>query len=479
MQSWVGAPAIYVYDCSAAGNLLDAFDKFAVQRDREQEAQRHTAAAAMGQTAKAAMGGGGGTVNAVETTAAASTVSLQSTSGGTAAATTTAANIAASTASSHYSPMTGCIQLAACAADQILPMHPDLPADLFTACLTTPIEVALRWFLTQNPILSKRITPDLIPKIPGRLNDRRTPLGELNWIFTAITDTIAWNVLPRALFKRLFRQDLMVAALFRNFLLAERILRAYHCTPLSSPAIPSTYRVGECACDAPFVIIIVPLRSLFCFKHPLWSAWDLASDMCLSQIPALLNETAPATYIPSAFFTEQLTAFEVWLERASMSRRPPEQLPIVLQVLLSQAHRLRALVLLGKFLDLGPWAVHQALAVGIFPYVLKLLQSPAVELKLILVFIWARILAVDPTCQSDLLKDNGYQYFVNILLASSTIANAVPDLTNLSELRAMAAFILAVFCHRFRNGQTACLRSNVLAACFEHLSDRDPLLRQW
>lgn len=37
----------------------------------------------------------------------------------------------------------------------------------------------------------------LSPRIPGRLNDRRTPLGELNWIFTAITDTIAWNVLPR------------------------------------------------------------------------------------------------------------------------------------------------------------------------------------------------------------------------------------------------------------------------------------------
>lgn len=34
-------------------------------------------------------------------------------------------------------------------------------------------------------------------RIPGRLNDRRTPLGELNWIFTAITDTIAWNTLPR------------------------------------------------------------------------------------------------------------------------------------------------------------------------------------------------------------------------------------------------------------------------------------------
>jgi hypothetical protein len=41
----------------------------------------------------------------------------------------------------------------------------------------------------------------MIDKIPGRLTDRRTPLGELNWIFTAITDTIAWNTLPRSTFQ--------------------------------------------------------------------------------------------------------------------------------------------------------------------------------------------------------------------------------------------------------------------------------------
>lgn len=40
------------------------------------------------------------------------------------------------------------------------------------------------------------IKPDMIDKIPGKASDRKTPLGELNWIFTAITDTIAWNVLP-------------------------------------------------------------------------------------------------------------------------------------------------------------------------------------------------------------------------------------------------------------------------------------------
>lgn len=39
--------------------------------------------------------------------------------------------------------------------------------------------------------------------------------------------------------------------------------------------------------------------------------------------------------------------------------------------------------------------VFEALSVGIFPYVLKLLQSSARELRPLLVFIWAKLLAVD------------------------------------------------------------------------------------
>ena len=74
------------------------------------------------------------------------------------------------------------------------------------------------------------------------------------------------------------------------------------------------------------------------------------------------------------------------------------------QVLLSQQHRLKALVLLGRFIDKGPWAVELALSVGIFPYVLKLLQTDSVDLHEILVFIWAKILALDTGCQADLVK---------------------------------------------------------------------------
>ena len=41
-------------------------------------------------------------------------------------------------------PMKEIIVLAACGANELLPQNPDLPADVFTACLTTPIKVGER-----------------------------------------------------------------------------------------------------------------------------------------------------------------------------------------------------------------------------------------------------------------------------------------------------------------------------------------------
>ncbi|XP_063656070.1 regulatory-associated protein of mTOR isoform X5 [Pan troglodytes] len=391
----MGSPSIFVYDCSNAGLIVKSFKQFALQREQELE------------------------VAAINPNHPLAQMPLPPS-------------------------MKNCIQLAACEATELLPMIPDLPADLFTSCLTTPIKIALRWFCMQKCVsLVPGVTLDLIEKIPGRLNDRRTPLGELNWIFTAITDTIAWNVLPRDLFQKLFRQDLLVASLFRNFLLAERIMRSYNCTPVSSPRLPPTY------------------------MHAMWQAWDLAVDICLSQLPTIIEEGTAFRHSP--FFAEQLTAFQVWLTMGVENRNPPEQLPIVLQVLLSQVHRLRALDLLGRFLDLGPWAVSLALSVGIFPYVLKLLQSSARELRPLLVFIWAKILAVDSSCQADLVKDNGHKYFLSVL--------ADPYMP--AEHRTMTAFILAVIVNSYHTGQEACLQGNLIAICLEQLNDPHPLLRQW
>lgn len=474
VQSWLISPCVYIWDCSAAGHLLSSFNKFAKARDTETNMTR------------------GGYPE------------------GTPA-------------------FSDCIQLAACAADEQLPSCPELPADLFTSCLTSPIDIALRYFVMTNQLPS-HITVDMVMQLPGDLKDRRTPLGELNWIFTAITDTIAWTTFPHDTFTRLYRSDLLIASLFRNFLLAERIMKNYHCTPHTSPPLPSTN------------------------THPLWASWDLAVDTCLRQLPEMLKNNLPRytegsltgrgrrqphrgdgvpiskppseqnyAYIPSRFFGDQLTAFEVWISRGgsaltkpgplslplqpngdtpsprltdrseaashsvdgdSMSerqlvpRKPPDQLPIVLQVLLSQPHRLRALILLSQFVDLGPWAVHLALAIGIFPYISRLLQAAGNDLRPVLIFIWARIFAVDPSCQVDLYNNQGYRYFAQVL--------AVPDdarqtaLPNGSEHKAMCAFILSAIARDYVYGQTACWKEHVLDSCFQRLLDEgDFLLRQW
>ena len=398
LQTWLGSPSIYVWDCNNAGIIVESFKNFAEQHEREYVEQMRSGAEAGGVTPG-------------------SPPSLRT-----------------------------CIQLAACSKDQLLPMTPDLPADLFTTCLTTPIKMALRWFVMRNDLghhLAPEVTLDQLEKIPGQFGDRRTMLGELNWIFTAITDTIAWNTLPRDTFQKLFRQDLLVASLFRNFLLAERIMKANDCCPLSWPKLPDTH------------------------LHPIWSAWDLALDICLSQLKGILEEDK--TYVPSSFFEEQLTAFEVWLSQGDEERSPPEQLPIVLQVLLSQAHRLRALDLLGRFLDLGAWAVNLALSVGIFPYVLKLLQSSARELRSLLVFIWAKILAVDPSCQNDLVRDQSHKYFLTV----------VQDPAMLVQHKTWAVFVLASLVHNYKQGQDEAVSGHLVSICLNELEDSDPVYRQW
>ena len=471
LQSWTGNPAIYVFDCGGAGVLVDAFLQLAQRGGLAKPSGAQTSVASGGAAAAPATDPSRratttGAANGGNVGVGAATRPSPSFSGGGASPSVAAVAARADATMGGAMPlgagMSEVILLAACGADESLPQSAELPADVFSACLTTPIKIALRWFCARSVLRRDGVDASLIDKIPGQQNNRKTPLGELNWIFTAVTDTIAWNALPRPLFQRLFRQDLLVASLFRNFLLAERVMRASNCAPVSCPAMPPTY------------------------QHPMWHAWDAAVETCLLQMPGLVHGddggsggngagSAPE-FTPSPFFTEQLTAFEVWLERGSARKPPPEQLPIVLQVLLSQSHRLRALVLLGRFLDMGPWAVDLALSVGIFPYVLKLLQTTAPDLRQILVFIWTKILALDASCQADLVKDGGHAYFARFLDAPDTP----------SEERAMAAFVLAAVCDGHPKGQAACAASGVAKICLARLAPAasvgpsgSPLLVRW
>ena len=93
LQTWMWSPSIYVFDCSNAGMIVDAFQTFAEQHQREYDLLMTQSRNSLPSQLKPAPN------------------------------------------------FKQCIQLAACATNQILPMNPELPADLFTSCLTTPIKV--------------------------------------------------------------------------------------------------------------------------------------------------------------------------------------------------------------------------------------------------------------------------------------------------------------------------------------------------
>ena len=115
--------------------------------------------------------------------------------------------------------------------EEKLAISADFPADLFTACLTDPLRVSIRWFLHVRGIQPFSLTnclhdddnieEDFAYRLVGGNYDRNLPRGKLRMVFDCITDCMAWNVCDMETYKMLFKTDEMVAALFRNFLLAQ------------------------------------------------------------------------------------------------------------------------------------------------------------------------------------------------------------------------------------------------------------------
>lgn len=409
--SWTGWPAVWILDCPASAFLAHALQKVVTSFSAESSHDSSTNI-------------GTGTIFSLATTSSANN------SGATNNTTTT-------TSTDSPSDPLKLIVFSACDSHETLPFTPSLPADILTSCLTTPLDMAIRWHCyIGGPLLPKSLTVEAALQIPGKLSDRRTPLGELNWIFTAITDTIAWLVLPRDLFRRLYRQDLLIASLSRNYLLAQRILKSLYCTASTYPVMPPTH------------------------QHNLWTLWDHALDTLLAQMSEPASGTGisssssgynsaygpinnpntpnnPITSIhgqisQSTFFPDQLDAFELWLLQhrnipATQISGPPDQLPAALQVLLSQNLRPRALKLFAEFCDFGPWACLECLHVGIHPYILKLIVSnnttpTSNHVTKSLLHIWTRLMSVDSSCKTDLLKDSAFFYFVNAFSVEPKLA---------------------------------------------------------
>lgn len=448
----LGSPTLYVFDCHSAGTILYHFEKMIEQSERDWQNQRRHQHS------------------------------------GTAT----------------FPPHRNSVFLAACTDGEFLPMVPHVPADLFTACLTTPIKTALRWFSHRTII--PNVTEVMIDRIPGDPLDRSTPLGELELIFGSIADAIAWNVLPLETFRKLYRQDVMLGSLMRNFILAQRILKSFGCTPVSYPHLPETH------------------------NHPFWNSFDVAIENIFSQLPTLIEaedarnqgirsvesdpglspfspcpltqETMPChavpashpprqpqpggqphrdneqkrfafphSYRPFTFFPDQMKSLSIWLNDGPGHRDVPEQLPIILHILSIPQWRPQAMQLFSRYLQTGPAAVDMSLAVGIYPYLLGLLKFQCPEIRNDLVFIWSKLLAFDSSDRVELVEQQMDGFFVSFLQLRSA-----PEVDPNPVYLACAMFVLSVVARRHAD---RCLSIGTMGVCFDRLSHSDPFVRRW
>lgn len=347
------------------------------------------------------------------------------------------------------------IALGATSTGEWLPTPGVFPADVFTACLTKPLEMAVQLSMQRSARSDDQHGPrasDVLSRLPGTLGERRSPLGELNWVLTGITDAIAWALLPQPLFSRLFRQDVTLSALLRNYVLAGRVMWHLHCYVVSEPRLPP------------------------CHDHPLWEQWDHAVDLCFAQLHGLAPQS-PAGQVPSPFFADQLTAFKLAIDLAAKCGAGMEAtlyLPVVLQALLSQSHRMRAMGLLRGFLCLGPQAVQRVLDVGIFQYLAKLLNSSIPELRSTLLHVWAILLSHDGSCQTECFKANGHVYFSPFLPQAA----AQPGAPKCEE-RVLAFLVYGAMCREYKAAQHACLNIGLVDCCGRALASAEPLERRW
>ena len=164
------------------------------------------------------------------------------------------------------------IHFAACGAHELLPRIPGLPDDLFTACLTTPLRIALLYHNLQTFPLTTGDAGKYVQKSHGymaALLELMSPhLNARLWSeLEAILRTIAWQTLDGPTYQMLFgASGDVVSNLAGGFLLSQRVMGSYRATPESIPAIPSST------------------------SHGLWTTWDLILDNLFEQLPKYFDE---------------------------------------------------------------------------------------------------------------------------------------------------------------------------------------------
>ncbi|KAE8537916.1 hypothetical protein D1P53_005977 [Cryptococcus gattii VGV] len=291
------------------------------------------------------------------------------------------------------------IHFAACGTEQVLPKIKGLPDDLFTACLTTPLRIALLFHNLQSFLLTKNDVEKATRKSSVYMDElwenMSHSLKDRLWSeLTAILHTIAWQTLDGLEYQKLFRKSGdVVNNIASGFLLSQRVLGAFKVTPESIPSIQSST------------------------NHTLWTTWDLILDSLFEQLPKYFDDAhSNATWEKDlklvSFMADQLenittTGQSLLLTETPESGMNPSltRLPIICGASMIEEYRIQACTALDACLKvLDKRGLGLAVQGGALDAAVELLALEDERIKDQVISIWSSLVRYDP-CVLSLAKE--------------------------------------------------------------------------
>ena len=268
------------------------------------------------------------------------------------------------------------IHFAACGADEAVPRISGMPDDLFTACLTTPLRVALLFYNLETFPFTRSVASSHVQRKNEYMADlwkaMSQTLKDRLWSeLRAILSTIAWQTIDGQDYQTLIGQSgEVVSNLATGFLLSQRILPAYRAHPESIPAMTIST------------------------SHALWKHWDLILDNFFEQLPEYTDEGTLDTNWETklrlvSFMGDQLDS----ILSTDQSRLPSEaRLPIICRGALTSEYRERGCVALDACLrDLDSAGLARAVQGGALEVAAQLLVMEDATISPRMISIWASL----------------------------------------------------------------------------------------
>ena len=275
-----------------------------------------------------------------------------------------------------------------CQKDEFMPLSKNFPTDIFTACMTTPGQMALVCHSRNYFCFSESTLQPLQPLFMSTLDDEEKLLieqflEEIRLVLECTVQAIAFRMLDRDLFTKLFRSDTGLMHLTCNFILACRLLSSFNITPCSYPALPDMT------------------------QEPEWGAFDLRLDTILTQIQG--KQLSKSTF--NQFLEGACRSISYVLTAPVLNNYPPLELAFIKLVMKNDSFSAQACDALAVFLNSSLQAIDWALQFDIFPSVFSVLETKRAKTPPSVLFCIIKMLAYCPD-----LRDK---------ISQTTIANSL------------------------------------------------------